>query len=268
MPAIPAGTIYRHSPDLVTNLVRHSVGWMDSRKDGPCFVVVRISSWATYKVLDRFPLTEEGWARAWTALLGLDSDAARKVREVLEKTAGADAARTAERERQASTYEAFVRARKVTVFRSLGVQVLVGDDKVYTIGSHDDTRKLNDSRVLGQLAEARAMVTDGAQAWSPGRAMFLPISFAGLATKTQADAAIVFPDGTVHVVALNGNSEVREAQKQVVQFNALADACTPMTTEISSDPATRLRKLQELRDAGLLTEEEYGTKRAQVIASI
>jgi hypothetical protein len=99
--------------------------------------------------------------------------------------------------------------------------------------------------------------------------MFLPVSLAGLATKTRADAAVVFPDGTVHVVALNGNSEVRQAQKQVVQFNALADACAPAAMEVSSgDPATRLRKLQELRDAGLLTEEEYGTKRAQVIASI
>jgi hypothetical protein len=69
--------------------------------------------------------------------------------------------------------------------------------------------------LLGPVAGAEVMVTDGAQAWSPGRAMFLPIGLAGLATKTTADAAVVFPDGTVHTHALNSNAEVREAQKQV-----------------------------------------------------
>ena len=40
-----------------------------------------------------------------------------------------------------------------------------------------------------------------------------------------------------------------------------------LAKEVSDgDPATSLRKLQELRDAGLLTEEEYGTERARAIA--
>ena len=114
-----------------------------------------------------------------------------------------------------------------TVFRRLGVQVLAGDDEVYTIGFYNAEMKTNTSRLLGPLAGAQAMVTDGAQAWSPGRAMFLPISFAGLATKTKADAAVVFPDGTVHLTPLDGNYAVREAQKQVVQFNAMAGAARP-----------------------------------------
>jgi hypothetical protein len=43
----------------------------------------------------------------------------------------------AEPERQAQLYETFVNARTVTTFRSLGVQVLTGDDnKMYTVGSH------------------------------------------------------------------------------------------------------------------------------------
>jgi hypothetical protein len=112
------------------------------------------------------------------------------------------------------------------------------------------------------------MVTDGAQAWSPGRAMFLPIGLAGLATKTKADAAVVFPHGTARTVPLDGNYAVREAQKQVVQFNALAAASAPTATEAGSDPAVKLRKLQELRDAGLISQEEYDTKRAEVINSI
>ena len=153
-------------------------------------------------------------------------------------------------------------------FQVLGVQVLKGEGTVYTIGSHNAVKKTNSSRLLGSLSGAHAVVTDGSQAWSPGRAMFLPISLAGLATKTKADAAVVFPDGTFHTVPLDGNYAVREAQKQVVQFNALAGASAPTATETESDPAVRLRKLQELRDAGLISQEEYETKRAEVIDSI
>ncbi len=165
-------------------------------------------------------------------------------------------------------FAAFANAGDATVFRALGVQVLVDDGDVYTIGLQNSEAKINASRLLGPLAGAQAMVTDGSQAWSPGRAMLLPIALTGLATKTKADAAVVFPDGTVHTSPLDGNTAVREAQKQVVQFNALAGASTPAATEAAIDPAARLRKLQELLDAGLITQDEYGTKRAEIISAI
>jgi hypothetical protein len=88
------------------------------------------------------------------------------------------------------------------------------------------------------------------------------------ATKAKAYAAVVFPDGTAYTVPLDGNYAVREAQKQALQFNALAGAATPEATETGGDPADRLRKLQELRDAGLLTQDEYEAKRNEIINSI
>jgi hypothetical protein len=178
-----------------------------------------------------------------------------------------DALLSAEKKRQTDLYKAFVRVGTVTTFRALGVQILLGGDMVYTIGHHDVFSETNNSRLLGVLAGAQAIVTDGSQAWSPGRAMLMPIALAGLATKTVADAAIVLPDGTVHTVALNGNNEVREAQKQVVQFNAFANVTTAVI-EPDNDHTSRLRKLQEIREAGLLSQEEYEAKRADLIASI
>jgi hypothetical protein len=56
----------------------------------------------------------------------------------------------------------------------------------------------------------------GSQAWSPGRAMLLPIALSGLANKTIVDAAVVFSDGTVQTIPLDGSLAVREAQKQAV----------------------------------------------------
>jgi hypothetical protein len=245
---------------------RYSLGWLKSKKEGPFFVVVRISAWDTRKVLDRFPLTEDGWAGAWAALEKVDATEAQAVAGALR----ARLAEQAERERRSQVYELFAQAGRTAVFQALGVQVIRGGDTVYDIGYCNAALKTNFSRPLGPLAGAEAIVTDGAQAWSPGRAMFMPVGLVGLASKTKADAAVVFSDGTVHTVALDGNNAVREAQKEVVQFNALAGTATPQAenTGIDSDPAARLRKLQELRDANLLTQEEYETKRTEIINSL
>ena len=268
MPQPPGEMLWR-TPHLIQgpHSLRYAIGWQDTKKDGPCFLVARIGGLGE-KVLERFPLTQDGWTRAWAALVNLDAGAARTTAEVLHGWSTAAARRQAEMERRTRVYEAFARAGRTAVFKLLGVQILGGDDEVYTIGLDNPAAKTSTSRLLGPLAGAQAMVTDGSQAWSPGRAMFMPIGLAGLATKTKADAAVVFPDGTVHTTPLDGNHAVREAQKQVVQFNALAGATAPAATQTGSAPADRLRKLQELRDAGLLTQDEYETKRAEIIRSI
>jgi len=270
MPVPPPDTLRRGGSPYVMLESGHrcAIGWQDTKNDGPCFLVVRLTVMDSIKILDRFPLTQDGWAQAWAALVKLDAGAAQVVAEKVRALNAAGAAHRAESERQSQVYEMFAKAGDATVFRWLGMQV-AGDDNVYTVGSHNPAAKTNSSRLLGPLAGTQAMVTDGSQAWSPGRAMFLPIGLTGLATKTKADAAVVFADGTVHTVPLDGNLAVREAQKQVVQFNALAGVSVPSAaTDTAIEPAVRLRKLQELLDAGLVTKEEYEAKRAEIINSI
>ena len=97
--------------------------------------------------------------------------------------------------------------------------------------------------------------------------MFLPIGLAGLATKTRADAAVIFPDGTVHTAALNSNRAIREAQLQAVLFNALAGTAAPPPAQ-PADPAARLRTLKELLDTGLISQAEYDAKRSEIISAI
>ena len=179
-----------------------------------------------------------------------------------------DAMLAAEHERRAAGYEAFVRAGSTTRFPALGVQVLAGEDHVYTIGNHDPWAKTNDSRLLGPIAGAEARVTDGTSSFSWGKAMIMPVATAPLARKETADALVVFSDGTVHTIALDGSRAVREARKECVQFNVLSGSYAQTSTALRSDPAEKLQKLQELLDAGLITQEEYESKRAHVINSI
>lgn len=271
-PPIPPVSLMRE-PYLIDNPGHQfTIGWQDGRKVGRCFIVGRLNAMGYVKVTDRFPLTKDGWATAWAALVALDAEAAGSLHDLLHKQAAARSAREAEKERQAQMFRILAKAEKITVFPALGVQVLAGDDLVYTIGFTDKTAQANTSRPLGPLSGAQAMVTDGAQAWSPGRAMVMPIGLAALATKARADAAIVFPDGTVHSVPLDGNAAVRDAQLQVVKFNALAEAQAPAPArndaEAATDHAARLRALRELRDADLITDKEYEAKRIDIINSI
>jgi hypothetical protein len=154
------------------------------------------------------------------------------------------------------------RARHVgpdAVFSALGVQVRGEAVEVYAapLGA----------AALGELAGAEARLTDGSQAWSPGRAIFLPVGLAGLATKTKAAAFVIFADGKYHEAALDGNAAVRAAQVEAVKFNLMAAAPAPPARQ-QEDLATILRKLASLHDEGLLTDEEFAAKRAEVIARI
>jgi len=269
MPSIAPDELWRRPKALLPVGFNYSLGWQGGRRTGPSFVLMRLGAWSD-KVVQCFPLTEEGWRQAWAALVSLDADAAKAVAHALERQATSDASDKAENERQVRVYDAFVRAGQSRAnFRLLGVQVLPGAEEVYSIGTHAPSAKTNTSRLLGPLAGAEALVTDGSQAWSPGRAMLMPVALTALATKTVAHAAVVFADGSVHTAELNGNSMVRNAQVEVVQFNALAGATKFGGAESpDNDPAVKLTKLKDLLDAGLLSQAEYDAKRTEVIKSI
>ena len=117
---------------------------------------------------------------------------------------------------------------------------------------------------LGPLAGAQAQVTNGAKVWNPAMLTFLP---AGLATRVKATAFVIFADRTYHETELDGDGVVRDAQVEAVRFNLLTGPLTPASPP-QDDVASVLRKLASLREEGLLTEEEYAAKRAEVIARI
>ena len=126
MPAVAPGTLYRSPYLIVQGGQRYTLGWQDTRKDGHCFVVTRTNVMDSVKVLDRFPLTEDGWARAWAALVKFDAGAAQAVAKKIQERLAARATQVAEKERRAQMSETFASAGPATTYRALGVQVLAG----------------------------------------------------------------------------------------------------------------------------------------------
>jgi hypothetical protein len=64
---------------------RYGIGWQfpAQRDRGPAFVMLGKGALGGMKVLDRFPLTEAGWAMAWNAVARVDREAARRIRGAL-----------------------------------------------------------------------------------------------------------------------------------------------------------------------------------------
>ncbi len=150
----------------------------------------------------------------------------------------------------------------------LGVQVLAGDGDVYSIGEHDPYGKTNSSAVLGPLAGAEAHVT--ARTMGPIYALAGSAPVAMAAGRAAAVAVVAFTDGTVHPSVVRSRRNVLDAQLEATRFNQLARTATaaPGAEMMSGDPMDRPRKLLELLDSGLLTEQEYEARRLTIIDSL
>jgi uncharacterized protein YbjQ (UPF0145 family) len=93
MPVIRAAERYTGVPFVLVDGLTRTVGWqwLPDAKGGPVFAVVARGVMGGYKILERFPLTEDGWAQAWHSLATADVGSAGKVRAALRVRDEADA---------------------------------------------------------------------------------------------------------------------------------------------------------------------------------
>src|SRR5580658_6229236 len=83
-PLIRPGERWSGIPFLLARGTKHSLGWQYWPEDdgGPGYVIARLPVFGGEKILERYPLTEDGWAAAWCALEKIDPPAAMKARRV------------------------------------------------------------------------------------------------------------------------------------------------------------------------------------------
>jgi hypothetical protein len=300
-PILRKSELWPDRPFMLLDGTRYTLGWQSwpEGQGGPGFVTVRRSALGMQKIVNRYPLTEEGWRQAWRELTSLDPPAAERIRSVLaqrakmadsdqhwaaevpdpsqeaavvgEREPWHEPSRDAKRERRQERLE---RARKKGVtFFSLGVRVRDGEVYPYpTFGQP----------ALGPVEGAGAEITDPtkAQMVRAGLASGLafgavigPLALApGLLRKSKAVALVVCANGNIREKKLDGTSAIRAAQSAAVKFNALARSeDQPVTAPPQPPPATaseRLAEVTRLHDEGLLTDEEFQAKRAEIISQL
>jgi Short C-terminal domain len=282
IPAAPVPTVdelWADVPFALLQGIRHSIGWQNwsEKKGGLRFVTLRLGRLGVYKPVNRYPMTDEGWAEAWREFAALDLAAAERVREMLIQRVAAAAA--APPEPAVSAEVPFVAREPLHVrlhnsFGYLGVRVRGGEVYPYpTLGRP----------ALGFVTGARAEITDPTKAQmvraglTSGLALGAvigPFALApGLLRKSKAVAFVVCANGNVHEHKLDGTSAIRAAQRDAAKFNALAGpevAPAPLSAgpPVFGAPADRLAEVARLYDQGLLTDDEYQAKRAEIISQL
>jgi hypothetical protein len=254
----------------------YSIGWQDwaASKGGPGFVTIRRGAMGLLKVVNRYPLTDTGWAQAWQEFITLDPTAAERVRDVLARRPGEPAAPEPEPKREvAAAKREPLSVRLANTFTGLGVRVSNGE--VYPYPTFGKTP-------LGPIKGARAEITDPTKAQMIRAgvlsgitlgALIGPLALApGVLRKSKAVAFVICPNGKLHEKKLNGTAMIRAAQRDAMKFNTLAGPVeAPAPVAPQSPPPTpreRLTEVTRLHDEGLLTDEEYQAKRAEIIRQL
>jgi Bacterial PH domain len=84
MPAMPVISPSEQIPGVpyrLLNGLKQTIGWRfrPPAEGGPAFVILRRAGLGPLRVVESFPLTEDGWASAWQSLVRQNPAAARKV---------------------------------------------------------------------------------------------------------------------------------------------------------------------------------------------
>jgi hypothetical protein len=307
MPTVPAGMIYRGSPDLLVDYdVHYTLGWQDHRKAGPSFVLVRLR-WTGRAVKARFPLTEQGWEAAWLALASADPSAAAAVAAKLARQAERDnsAAALAALDQGSLCYLPRVTFKggsggaqlakdQVYVLRFLGDQITVGlprqldallsvpyrdVDSVEVNGPGKVSKQLSELLVLilglGLLGALIGVFVLGVAGLLLGAVLFGLIGAAAGSASTRVESIIRIHAADADLYFLNTEKDPDALRIGLAGALTAIDTArgTPRADATGSavqSPASipdQLGKLASLLDQGTITRDEFDQLKAKLIAS-
>lgn len=260
--------------------------WRSAAKGGPCFITFRRSGLGGWKVLERFPLTPQGWARAWEALAVLDPSAAERTRAGLENRK----LREAEHARPPDLGELDGR----TLVRMPGVALLGGyaPRAHIAVGEKYDARFLEDRLVIcaprdwGILAEVPYLEVEDVEIGGPGlvktgggfagggfgaagalEGMAVAAVLNALATRTTITTVVRVQAVKCELFLLwtkTTPGQLRIALSRPLGEIRLARAAANQPPSQAS-PVSELSKLADMLQAGLLTREEFDQLKAKLL---
>jgi len=269
---------------------KHALGWEDrpERRGGPCFIIVK-ATFTSFRVIQRFPMTDAGWRQTWKVLVGLDRDGAAKALEVLADRADA-AVRKAELARLAAqTIGVLADARYIPgtgelpgIASGSRISVRFVADRVVFISS------ATVPRVLAGFSYPDVVTVEVGgpgriQRWTTGQQLALGMAFgieaeilATAATRIKTVVRLETTKCELFLVVTNTEPDVlrmqlspalwaiREAREQAGQpapddgpASAAGAAGEASAAGRAASVVDQLAKLAGLLESGLLTREEF-----------
>lgn len=285
-PGVRPEEIWPGVPNVLLDAERYTIGWQGwpEKKGGASYVTVRRSPMGALKIVERYPLTDAGWAQAWRAFAQLDPAAAAKVLPVLARRA------------EAATGFAQRRELNERSLAHLPAVVFVGGYPTggeLAPGEQCELRFLADRLAVyrqGSLAALAQLPYPSVQAaeiagpglvhkWSPAQQAMLAaafgvtgalVAYGSTRIKTfiriqTADSELFFLHTTLvpedlRIALSRALGAIRQAQAQ------------PESTRADQPPAgtgslgQELSRLATLLSEGLLTRDEFDQLKARLIA--
>lgn len=286
-PVVKPAEIWLDTPNVLLDVGRYTIGWQGwpEKKGGPGFVIVRRSALGTFKLVQRYPLTSEGWAQAWQALVDVDPDMAGKILPVLAWRAEEDSNFAERRALDARSLSylprvifigGYCRRAELAAGQAYELRFLEDRLSVFRQGS------LQALAEFGYAGEVQAVEVAGpglVKKWSPGQQAVLTaafgltgalVAYGSTRIKTvvrvqAADSELFFLD-TEHlpedlrVHLSRGLGAMREAQGPADGAGDRREDPQPGSL------VDELSRLAGLLDSGLLTREEFDQLKARLIA--
>ena len=296
MPVIRPSEQYTAIPYPLLDGVSPTIGWQwqSKAKSCPAFVIIRRGALGSLKVVERFPLTENGWASAWQSLVTQNPAAAPKVLARL-RARDADAVRLSPDSRELNELE----ARSIASLRE--VAYLGGYVPAAGIfaGERYDVRFLGDRLVVvpcrqaGVLADVPYSEVEDVEIGGPGlvktgggfvgggfgargaiEGMAIAAVLNGLTTRTSIKTVVRIQGAACELFLLHTKATPEQLRIELSRpLGAIRSARATWVPGVSqhheasasASPVEELTKLAAMLESGLLSREEFDLMKAKLL---
>ena len=299
MPVIRPSERFVGPPYPLLEGPRPTLGWQEQAesKGGSSFVLMTKNALGSFKVLERFPLSQEGWASAWYALVKANPGAVEKIRETL-------AARAAEDLRFGNEVAllpevAKLEARSLTCLRNVAFLGGYMPGAAMAAGQLYDVRFLQDRLIVVPcrraeiLAEIRYRDIEHVEIGGPGlvrtgggfvgggfgaagaiEGMAIATVMNALTTRTSIKTVVRVQGTSCELFLLH--TSVTPEQLRIHLSHSLTAIRNARSAELSStnqhraapeptSPVEELSKLAGLLQSGLLSREEFDLLKTKLL---
>jgi hypothetical protein len=266
---------------------RHlSIGWQNrpAKKGGPCYLVGKMSAvLGSTKVEERFPFTDDGWAKSWRFLMRNDNTLASRIRDELATRAEAERVRQDVARLDAS---ALVNLPAVTFIGGYEGEQTLAAGQSYDVRFFDDRLEVTRPREAGALVELRYAEVQALEVGGPGivsgmsrgqqAGITLAFGLVGAAiaytdTKIQTLVRIQTQGSELHFLCCTITPEALRIQlsRPLAAIRGAQEGQPPPRPRQDGEPAAaiaELSRLASLLETGLLTREEFDSLKSQLLA--
>jgi putative oligomerization/nucleic acid binding protein len=299
MPVIAPSEQVPGAPYPILDGLSPTLGWefRSSAKGGHAFVIARRTALGSLKVVDSFPLTEDGWARAWQSLVRqnpaaipqiLVALAAREAEVARLRARDADAREVAELEAHA-----LLSLRGVAYLGGYVPESPIRQGSLYDVLFLEDRLVVSAHRQATMLTEVHYSQVEDVEIGGPGLVKtggrFVGGGFGGTgAVEGMAIAAVLNALTTrtsvKTIVRIQGSScelfllhtSLTPEQLRIAMSRPLAVIRSARATQANGgtqneppvaalSPVQELTKLADMLEKGLLTREEFDLMKARLL---